>query len=312
VCGTGTLEVPSESVLTMAYPNFFNEMRASMVPLQNQRKGWDYNTYSMLVCLGKTRGNVYENTLTGSLDIITSFLNVVYPNMIINPYLFENSVGSIIQIFDPADFTHSWIVGDDVDPAIQALSVVCNTLQGNVTMATCQSNFHDQHTVNYYTKLCNIPENIKEFILDKDGKNLGSSAPLSNYQLAVVVEITNRVPFSPDAVSFDLMNILPVSFSSLSTYQPIYNETSGIEYDALLQTIPLIIQTMLTYVHQVSGEGTETGIGHVALIAQHMGGGFVNFIKMMGKSMLPALDQIPGVGRSLHNVGDDLLNMLSD
>jgi hypothetical protein len=298
VCGTGTLQVPTQEVLTMAYPNFFNEMRASMVPVKNKKNGWEFNTYPVLVVGGKTRGNIYENTTTGSLDIITTQLEIMYPNMTVNPYLFDPSTGTTISAFDPNSFTNSWVQGTVIDPSITQLSNLCNRLQGNVMMSTPMANFHAQNTVLYYTKLAKeAPPNV-------DGWSV--------YQLAKVLEISNRVPFSSQDVSYDLMNILPTSFMAIDTYQPIYSETSSLQYSGTQTTVKQILQTVLGYPHEVAGEGTETSIANVSMVAQHVGGGFVNFMKTLGQSLLPVLDNVPVVGGMLKGLGGRLIDSIPD
>jgi len=303
ICATGTLQVPTQEVLSMAFPNYFNEMRASMIPLINEKKGSMFCTYVNLVCMGKTRGNIYENTLLGTLDALSSLLEVIYPSMTISLYSFGPSIGSVIQVFDPSDFTHSWIVGDDINAAIAALSAVFNLLQGNLTVSTIQGNFHSEITIVYYTKLCFLPlpvldkmrkMRIRECEQAKEDQEILTSAPFSPFSGVQLVEITNRVPFIPDCVSHDLMNILPITFTSLLTYQPIYNETSGLEFNGSLSVAQQTIITVSGYAHKVSGEGTEPEISQLSKMAQHRGGGFVNFMKTLGRSFLPLLGEVLG------------------
>jgi hypothetical protein len=284
----GTALVPSQECLTMAVPNFYNEMRASLVPKVNERNGWAFVTYPVLVCAGKTTANIYENDPGGTPTDLVSLLTAIYPNL--NPlsvYVFGADTSGLPPYFDPLDITKSWVEGTEVNSAIIAVSSVHNQLQGNLLQSTPMANYHTEHTLDYYTAIMEEYPPVQGF---------------SQFQFSPVLEITNRVPFSANDVSHDLMNILPCTFMSSATYQSIYSECSSLDYSSGQTQVHNLLMTVTGYAHEVAGEGTETQVAHLSFIGQHEGGGFVNFMKKIGQSLLPV---VGSVASSLLGGGDD-------
>jgi len=293
ITAAGTTQVPSQACLTMALPNFYNEMRASLVPKVNKRKGWEFVTYPILVTAGLTTANVYENDPAGDASNLKSILKVIYANMNegASTWVFGPDTSTLPEYFNAAATNVSWVEGTAYPDAITATSSVHNQLQGNLMMSTPMANFHTIHTLVYYT--C---------ILEPVGADQG----YSQYQNAKLRMITNRVPFSANDVSYDLMNVLPSSFMNPNEYRSIYSETSSLDYaDEQTQT-KNILMTVSGYAHVVAGEGTETTISHISFIAQSEGGGFVNLLKKAGRSLLPAIADglMPGSG----DIAGDLLD----
>jgi hypothetical protein len=269
----GVTLVPTQDSLTMAIPNFYNEFRASLVPKENQRKGWTFVTYPTLVCAGKTTANVYENDPNGNPDELKTLLAHIYPNL--NPtsvYKFRADSSGLPEYFDPEDVNFSWVNGSEVVKAVLTVAAVHNQLQGNLLMSTPMANYHTEHTLAYYTVIMNEVPAVQGY---------------SQYHESKMLSITNRVPFSANDVSHDLMNVLPSTFMDGQTYQSIFAECSSLDYNSSQYEVENLLMTVSGYAHEVAGEGTETQIAHLSFIGQHEGGGFVNFMKKLGKSLLP-------------------------
>jgi hypothetical protein len=270
----GTTLVPSQECLTMAIPNFYNEMRASLVPKVNERQGWAYVTYPILVCAGKTTANVYENSAMGDAQDLVSLLAAIYPGLNSggSTYTFKADVSGLPAYFDPVDVTQSWVEGNALNDAVVSVSSIHNQIQGNLMMSTPMANYHTEHTLAYYTAIMVEEPPIQGY---------------SQFHRSIITNISNRVPFSANDVSHDLMNILPSTFMSSETYQSIYSECSSLDYSSAQTQVHNILMTVTGYAHEIAGEGTETQVAHLSFIGQHEGGGFVNFMKKIGQSLLP-------------------------
>lgn len=298
VLAVGATQVPNQECLTMSIPNYFNEMRASLQPVtnnyyskgpksKNKKSGWSFCTYPLLVSGGITCVNPYENYSGGDPTDLNSIIETMYPNSVGNVYNFAPDSSGLSDYFDPLDLTNSWVSGSQIVPAIQITSTVYNQLQGNLTMSTPQANFHTENTLMYYTRL------ISDISTSEEG--------YSQYHLAIILDILNRLPFRANDITYDLMKILPTTQTDRRTYQPIYKECSSVHYSSNQPIIANIVNTMLAYPHPIAGEGTESGISDVSMIAQHLGGGFMPFLKILGKSFLPA---------PLGDIAGELLNGL--
>jgi len=269
----GTLAVPGAHCDTGIIPTWLNETIASMMPIKNTKKGWNYCTYPLIVSAGGfVCANVPENNPTGDptdlMGVVAQYhVNVnLHDSVYLTSIIDEEGVADHLNFFD---LTHSLVLGGAIPNCVSAVSNIFNTLQGNLDVSLLSETINTMHSILHYTQIGHFFSTVTSFTY-------------SPMYLVVLSEVSNRVPFDPNS-NGDLARILPLTFAPGSTYKSIFSESSSVinqDENVFLTTVNAI--TSSAYAHPISGAGFYETMEDRNNQMQHMGGGFGTLKDIMG------------------------------
>jgi len=217
--------------------------------------------------------NANSLDITGSSMSVVTALNLLYPNVTFNPYVFGAAITSKYP-FNADGTTYSKFIGSIPSQVRQSVSSVMSFASQNFTTSPALASAESlTETEMYYTVICNP-------IQDTD----------FDFACTLVAHsITNKWAFDPNAV-LSIVRVLPIAIltrDELANYTVISDETKSLDMHTTIGEMAMLADAGVTNIY--SGINSEQNIDNIARIEQHKGGGFGLMLGRLAGAVLPGV-----------------------